>query len=112
MILGEAYSSAVNLLGPIAGIAFKNMIYEGSGNLWKTAISQPVPDVDWIVMNPKNPSDKVAQGTDVNSPDFQATFNIVLTETDGLSLYHRGTIPSLPVRSLPADFGSERALCH
>src|SRR5262249_33092507 len=61
---GKVLKTATDLmdgLEPSVGIPFKNVVYEGSGTFWKQAISEPAPDVEWIILNPKNPTDPLTK---------------------------------------------------
>jgi hypothetical protein len=114
-ILGEDVVSNTNLpalIGPTAGIDFKNFIYEGSGKLWREAFRNPVPDADWLFLNPRDPNDKMMRKVDINTPEFMSTFILAAQDPDGLSLYHRGPLPTSPVHVLPANFGDEHDLCR
>lgn len=90
-----------------AGLDFKNVIYIGSGQLWKQALQNPDGSVDWIIVNPDNPLDLVAQQVNVNSPSFLAQFTLVVQQSNNLRLYHRiGAVPLVnrlaqPPLSLP-----------
>ena len=95
-ILTDTFTSGTNALGLDVGVDFKNVIYEGSGDLWTQALANPAAAVDWIEVNPTNTYDLVAKRIDVNSPLFLAQFTLVAQEESGLSLYHRNGLPPLP----------------
>ena len=69
-ILEDLYTSKIDTLESTAGIDFKNMVYEGSGQLWTEALSHPQQVVDWIILNTSNPDDYVARKINLNSPTF------------------------------------------
>ncbi len=70
----------------VAGLNFKDIIYEGSNDLWKKALANPATIADWIVVNPTNPDDLVAQSLNLESPTFLAHYTQVVQEPNGLSL--------------------------
>jgi hypothetical protein len=91
-----------------AGIDFKNVIYQGSRNLWDEALSNPASVVDWIVMRP---GDLVAQQINPNTAAFKQEFTLVYSSPGGPYLYHRNGLPPLPTRALPAGLTSMHQLC-
>ncbi len=82
-------------------INFKDVIYEGSGQLWLQALRNPANSVDWIFVNPDDKIDLVAQYIDVKSPLFLSQFTLVSRQTDGILLFHRLGRPPLRTRTLP-----------
>jgi cellulose synthase/poly-beta-1,6-N-acetylglucosamine synthase-like glycosyltransferase len=109
-ILQDTYSTMTELAAEV-GIDFKNVVYEGSGPLWNQALRNPASVVDWIIMNPNNGGDLVAQHINVKSLAFTSQFTLVASEPDGLSLYHRIGLPPLPTRPVPASLLSSHQLC-
>jgi hypothetical protein len=101
-VLEDFYTSKFNELAEV-GIDFKNVIYEGSGDLWQKSLAHPATMVDWIILNPDDPSDLVAQTLKVDSPTFRAQFTRVAQESDGLSLFQRQGLPELPAKPIPSD---------
>jgi hypothetical protein len=110
-MLLDTFSTRLNGLEVQANIDFKNIIYEGSGELWNQALSNPAPIVDWIITNPKDPTDLVAQRVNVGSLAFQSQFDLVVQEPTGLSLFHRHGLPPLPTRPIALDLLIEHRLC-
>ncbi len=109
-ILQDTYATTTELAAEV-GIDFKNVVYEGSGPLWNQALRNPASVVDWIIMNPNNGSDLVAQHINVKSPAFTSQFQLVASEPNGLSLYHRLGLPPLPTRPVPASLLAPHQLC-
>ncbi len=95
----------------VAGLDFKDLIYEGSGALWKQALANPATLVDWIVVNPTNPDDLVAQSLNLESPTFLAHYTQVVQEPNGLSLFQRRGLHNLPTHPIPPELSAEIQLC-
>jgi hypothetical protein len=110
-ILQDLYTSKVDTLEPTAGIYFKNMIYEGSGQLWKQALSHPEAVVDWIIVNRTETNDAIAKKIDLTSPAFTSHFSFVVQEESGLALYHRNGLPPLPTYNVPRSVFTEHQFC-
>ena len=109
-ILQDTYSTTTELAAEV-GIDFKNVVYEGSGALWQQALRSPASVVDWVILNPDNGSDLVAQHINVKSAAFTSQFALVASEPNGLSLYHRIGLPPLPTRPVPASLLTPHQLC-
>jgi hypothetical protein len=97
----------MDALNPEAEIGFKEVVYEGSGDLWKQALQHPATSVNWIIVNQANPSDQVAQK--INKA-FNAEYTRDIEEPNGLSLYHRNGL-AFPTRPIPQFFLTQHALC-
>jgi cellulose synthase/poly-beta-1,6-N-acetylglucosamine synthase-like glycosyltransferase len=108
-VLEDTFTS--NIDGADAGLLLNNVVYDGSGKMWIKALQHPETVVDWIIMDPHNPNDIVAQHIDVNNPQFQQTFSLVYREDYGLSLYHRNGLPPLPTRLISPDLLQAHSLC-
>jgi len=108
-VLENTFTS--NIDGADAGLLLKNVVYDGSGKMWINALQHPETVVDWIIVDPRNPKDIVAQHIDVNSPQFQQQFILVFKEYHGLRLYHRKGLPALPTRSIPSYLMNAHSLC-
>jgi hypothetical protein len=106
-ILEDLYTTKMDALNPEANIDFKEMVYEGSGQLWKQALVHPVTTVNWIIVNQADPYDQVALHLTVG---FNAQFTRDIEEPDGLSLYHRNGLV-VPTRPIPQFFLTQHALC-
>ncbi len=106
-ILEDLYTTKMDELNPVAQIDFSNMIYEGSGMLWRQALRNPSAMVNWIIMNPADLSDLVARNL---TPAFNAQFVRDIEEPSGLSLYHRVGLV-YPTRPVPQYLASEHSLC-
>ena len=78
---------------------FKNIIYEGSGQLWTQALEYPASMVDWVITSTSNKQDLVAQHLDLRSPTFLSEFTLVAQQPDGLVLYHRMDAPLMPLHA-------------
>jgi hypothetical protein len=110
-MLSDTFTSGTNALGLEIGVDFKNVVYEGSGDLWTQALANPAGAVEWIEVNPTDPNDLVAKHIHVNNPHFLAQFTLVAQEGSGLSLYHRNGLPPLPTNALPPGLLTEHRLC-
>ncbi len=108
-ILENIFSSKID--GTEAGVELKDIISEGSGELWKEALNDPASMVDWIIVRPGLTIDPIVTHIDLQSPAFLSRFTLVDHEQDGISLYHRNGLPPLPTRPLPAGFLTEHSLC-
>jgi hypothetical protein len=108
-ILEEVFSSPVD--GSEANFDFKNIIWEGSYKIWPQALADPASYVDWIIVNPTDPSDLIAQQMHLQSPQFQAQFTLVLQEPSGWRLYHKVGLPPLPTRTIPAYLLTQHRAC-
>jgi len=108
-VLEDTFTS--NIDGADAGLLLKNVVYDGSGKMWINALQHPETLVDWIIVDPHNPKDIVAQHIDVNNPRFQQMFSLVYKENYGLSLYHRNGLPPLPTRLISPDLLQAHSLC-
>lgn len=108
-ILEEVFSSPVD--GSEANFDFKNIVWEGSYKLWPQALADPASYVDWIIVNPTDPSDLIAQQVHLQSPQFQAQFTLVLQEPSGWRLYHKIGLPPLPTRPIPAYLLTQYRAC-
>jgi hypothetical protein len=110
-ILSDTFTSGTNALGLEVGVDFKNVIYEGSGNSWTQALSNPAATVDWIEVNPTNVYDLVNKHINVESSLFLSQFTLVAQEDSGLSLYQRNDLPPLPTNPLPPGLLTAHRLC-
>lgn len=106
-ILEDLYTTKIDELNPEANIAFKNIIYEGSGRLWQEALRDPSSMVDWIIVNQADKFDVVAKNL---NPTFNAQYTRDIEESSGLSLYHRNGL-SLASRPIPSYLLNEHAQC-
>lgn len=107
LILEDLYSTKIDALNPEAGINFKNTIYEGSGPLWQQTLAHPAQSVDWVVANPTDPHDLVAQALGTK---LATEFTRDVEESNGLSLYHRNGL-SFPTRPIPTYLLTQNSLC-
>jgi hypothetical protein len=111
-ILEDLYTAKIDTLEPTVGINFKNMIYEGSGDLWTKALRYPQSVVDWIIVNPANPQDAIAKEIDLKSPAFTSQFSLVLQQQNGLALYLRSSLVfRLPTHNVPRSVYTDHQLC-
>ena len=106
-ILEDLYDTKIDALNPEAGIDFKNVVYEGSGRLWQQSLRNPASMVNWIIVNPADQHDLVAQRL---TPAFNAQFTRDIEEANGLSLFHRNGL-SFPTRPVPTFLLTEHTLC-
>ncbi len=111
-IMEDTYTAQTNALGSEAYIDFKNMVYEGSGQLWNVALQRPASVVDWIIVNPQEPNDLVAQQIQASKGAFLSQFTLLLHESDGLNLYHRNGLPPLPTRPVSSSVLTAHRLCR
>jgi hypothetical protein len=110
-ILSDTFTSGTNALGLEVGVDFKNVVYEGSGDLWTQALANPTAVVDWIEVNPRNSYDSVAKHINLKSPLFLSQFTLAVQEDSGLSLYHRNGLSPLPTNALPPGLLTEHRFC-
>ena len=108
-VLENIFTSKID--GTEAGLEFKDIISESSGDLWKQALNDPAAMVDWIIVRPGTAIDPIVTHINLQSPAFLSQFTLVLQEQDGLALYHRNGLPPLPTRPLPSGFLNEHYLC-
>jgi cellulose synthase/poly-beta-1,6-N-acetylglucosamine synthase-like glycosyltransferase len=92
-----------------SSIHFSNVIYEGSGVVWRQALQDPAHSVDWVIMQPR---DRVATAIAQNDPAFSSQFALVASESSGLSLYHKNGLPPLPTRPLSSYLAGEQQFCR
>ncbi|MBA2286223.1 MAG: glycosyltransferase [Ktedonobacteraceae bacterium] len=92
-------------------IDFKNVIYEGSGQLWKAALKNPASMVEWIIANPRDLDDMVARHIALNSPAFLAQFIALEQEAQGTTLYHRKQTIPLVTQTVPGSLLAEHIAC-
>ena len=93
------------------GLNFKTIIYDGSADLWRKALSNPAGSVAWIIANRDDPSDRVSKSIDLSNPAFLAHYTLVVQEPSGLSLYHRNGDPLRSVRPIPSGILTDHRLC-
>jgi hypothetical protein len=110
-ILEDLYTSKIDALESTAGIHFKNIVYEGSGEYWTDALRDPANAVEWIIINPRDPNDELVKRLPLSSPAFHKQFEVVVTEPAGLELLHRTGLASLPTRTLSDTVINEHRLC-
>src|SRR2546421_471873 len=91
--------------------SFKSIIYEGSGQLWLQALKNPANSVEWILVNPDNHNDPVAQHINVNSVAFMSQFTLVIRQSNGILLYHRLGSQPLPDRPAPPSLKFAHHTC-
>jgi hypothetical protein len=114
--------NSVRIAESEAGIELKNTIYEGSGEFWQKALSDPAAMVEWIIVpaGVQNSviglpvqDDPIAKRIDLKSPAFLSQFTLVVQEPYApfLRLYHRNGRSPLPTRPIPASLLSDHRLC-
>ena len=70
--------------------------------MWLKALHDPVHSVEWILVDPTNKKDVVAQYVDVTSPVFLSQFTLVAGgQNESIVLYHRKGGAPLPTRPAP-----------
>ncbi|MGE5618822.1 MAG: hypothetical protein ACM3US_06140 [Sphingomonadaceae bacterium] len=67
-----------------ARVKFHEYIGTFSGNLWKEALKNPSAYVQWVVMHPESPDDRVAR--EIDKAELTSHFDPVFQD-DGLSIY-------------------------
>jgi len=111
-ILQDVYASQFDVSD--AGIDFRNVIYEGSGQYWSKALQDPTSLVDWIVIRPADPLDLVSVQLK-KDPAFNATFHAnyvqVASQTNGIYLYHINGKSPLPTRPAPTVWDAGNYSC-
>jgi Glycosyltransferases, probably involved in cell wall biogenesis len=108
-ILEELSHSPID--GADANFPLKNAVSEGDYHSWSQALAHPEQQVDWIILNPTDRSDTVAQDIHIQSPEFKKNFTLVVKESTGLRLYHKKGVSSLPTRSIPYYLTAEHQAC-
>ncbi|WP_069803568.1 glycosyltransferase [Thermogemmatispora onikobensis] len=94
-----------------AGINFRNVIYDGSGRLWQQALRNPAASIDWIVLNPRLPGDRVARALPPGSPLLRQFTLVLIDPRSGMHLYHHRGRPPLPDRPIPPELLTAHRLC-
>jgi len=94
-----------------SGIHFSNVIYEGSGLLWKEALHNPAVLVDWVIFTPGD----IVSRSMARDPAFSQEFTLVAVgPTVGsytLKLYHKNGLSPLPTRPISSYLLGEQRLC-
>jgi len=111
-ILQDVYASQFDISD--AGIDFRNVIYEGSGQYWSQALQDPTSLVDWIVIRPADPLDLVSQRINKDtafSSFFHSQYIQVASQTNGIYLYHINGKSSLPARPAPTVWNAGNYAC-
>ncbi len=111
ILLDTFVNSRLYLLGPVAGVDFKNIVYEGSGKRWQQALTDPASVVEWVVVAPDLKEDKVARAVDVKGPFFQAQFTLAIQDKSGRFLYRRNDLPALVEHSIRSEAAFDNPLC-
>ncbi|HEY6409887.1 MAG TPA: glycosyltransferase family 39 protein, partial [Ktedonobacteraceae bacterium] len=109
-VLENTFTS--NIDGADAGLMLKDIVYDGSGKLWTKALKNPAAVVNWVIVDPGNVKDIVAQHVNVGSLQFQQEFTLVYQEPFGLRLYHRNGLKPLPTRPVAPYLMSSHSLCR
>jgi hypothetical protein len=109
-ILTDTYTSQDDALEPEAGIPVKNVIYEGSAQLWTQTLHNPAAFAAWIIANPNNSNDLITQQLK-QDPALFSSFTRIMQEQNGLSLYHKNGSAPLPTHSIPSYLLTEHSLC-
>ncbi len=91
-----------------AGFDFKDVVYDGSGPLWRKALADPADTVQWIITLP---GDAITKRIKVDDPVFLSQFSLVVQEPSGYRLYHRNGESPLPTRPLPPGILTDHRLC-
>src|SRR5438094_970288 len=79
--------------------------------LWLKALKNPANSVEWILVNPDNHNDPVAQHINVNSVAFMSQFTLVIRQSNGILLYHRLGSQPLPDRPAPPSLKFAHHTC-
>jgi len=95
ILLDTYVNSRLYLMGPVAGVPFKNIVYQGSSALWQNALQDPASVVDWVVAVPGSSTDKVARAIDLDSVFFKAQFTEVVRDKWNLAVFRRNDLPAL-----------------
>ncbi len=110
-IMEDTFTSTTSLPSEV-GVDFKDIVYEGSGDLWKQALQDPSSEVSWILANPTNAGDLVAQHIDVTNQQFLSEFTPVVQQGDGLILFHHNGLRPLPTKSITPGLLTAHRLCN
>ena len=84
-ILEDTYFQNPQDFAFTVGIDLKQIVYQGSGDLWNHSLSYPATTVHWIYART---GDLVTRQIDVNSVDFLSSYAPVAHDNDGAILYH------------------------
>jgi len=111
-ILQDVYASQFDATD--AGIDFRNIVYEGSGQYWSQALQNPISTVNWIIIRPTDPLDLVSAQLK-KDPAFNAAFHAnyvqVASQTNGIYLYHINGKTPLPTRPAPPTWNAGNYTC-
>jgi hypothetical protein len=111
ILVDMAGNATAYSLGPVAGIDFKNIIYQGSAELWQQALQNPVAVADWIILNPATPADRVAKAMDLNGLGFRIDYVLVSQDPNGARLYRRNGFAEGAERPVREDALIDNQLC-
>lgn len=107
-ILIDQYHSQIDLSA--VNVSFRNEIYEGDGEIWDAALSNPSAYVNWLIVVP---DDLISQRIDLRSAAFQGEFTLAAVDSPtGAKLWHRvGALPP-PTHPLPTDLVAPYLACN
>jgi hypothetical protein len=111
MILEDTY-----LLPPYqetqeVGINVRNVISSNSRAMWRQALQNPAALVDWVIISDRPENSPYPVQVNTKSPSFQADFTPVVYD-QGLTLYQKTTLTSLPTRPIPGNLLTEHQFCR
>jgi hypothetical protein len=109
MILEDTYLEPPNEAQEL-GINVRNIISSSSNVTWNKALQNPAALVDWVIISERPARSPYPVQVHVNSQAFQSNFNLVVNE-DGLSLYQKSSLKSLPTRPIPENLRIAHPYC-
>ena len=109
MILDDTYLGSPNESQEV-GIDFKNIIYQGSGNLWKRALNNPGAMAEWVIIGIRSQGSPYPVQVNTTSSLFRSQFKLVASG-GGYDLYLRNNHPPLATKPLPAQLQKEHPYC-
>jgi hypothetical protein len=109
MILEDTYLGSPNEAQEV-GINVHNIISSSSNVMWKKVLQNPAAFVDWVIISERNPRSPYPVQVHTNTQSFRSNFNRVVSK-DGLSLYQKSSLKSLPTRPVPENLRNEHPFC-
>ncbi|MEZ4670208.1 MAG: glycosyltransferase [Anaerolineae bacterium] len=111
ILLDTYVNSRLYLMGPVAGVNFRDIVYQGTGSIWERALRDPASVVDWVVAVPGSEDDKVAKAIDLDGLLFNAQFTLIMKDKWDLALYRRSDLPEPERHPMRSGSGFNNPLC-
>ncbi len=110
MILEDTYLVPPYQETQEVGINIRNVISSSANVTWKQALQNPAAFVDWVIISDRPLNSPYPVQVNTNAPSFQANFTMVVYE-QGLALYQKNSLQSLPTRPIPENLLTEHRYC-